>query len=302
MPIDRMSLSRREVIRAVPFLALFALTLLFYRGDYEQVIGAIYIMSVIAFVALVAHYLRKTFFPYVDLQVPWAEAVKTPLTSALVFIAMVAFLFGLIWLSLGGINPARAEAAQPSARAQRYLPILAAAFDSHWPDAPLRHFAAGQIEQESAGWNERAELKTSREHGFGLAQITITSRFDNFREAQKLFPNWQWEDRFNVKYQLGYAVITDRSNFRRVSRLFADDDSRWRGLLVSYNAGYGTVLARRAAAIRAGVPHDRWTGGLDQVALPYETKLLYGRPLGERRNEYPRLICDVRAPKYRGWV
>lgn len=302
MPTDRMSLPRRELIRAVPFLLLFALTMLFYRGDYEQIVGAIYIQGVIAFVMLCCHWQRKTFFPYADIQVAWGRALETPLTASLVYIAKLAFLFGLIWLSLGFINPARALAAEPSARAQRYLPTLAAAFDAHWPDAPLRHIAAGQIEQESAGWNERAELKTSREHGFGLAQITITSRFDNFKAAQQIFRDWKWEDRFNVRYQLGYAVITDRANFKRVSRLFADSDSRWRAGLVAYNAGYGTVLQRRALAIRNGMPHDRWTGGLDQVAMPYEQKLLYGRPLGERRNEYPRLICDVRAPKYIGWV
>lgn len=299
--LSRMPLITREAIRALPFLVLFSLTLLFYQGDYEQIIGAVYIMGVIAFVALVAHYFRKTFFPYADLQVAWAEAIKTPLTAALVFVAMVAFLFGLIWLSIGGINPARAEAAEPSPRAQQHLPILTEAFAAHWPDAPYRHYAAGQIEQESR-WDERAELKTSREYGFGLGQITQTARFDNFREAQKLFPSWQWEDRFNVKYQLGYAVITDRANFKRVSRLMADDDSRWRALLVAYNAGYGTVLQRRAQAIRTNIPHDRWVGGLETVSLPYETKLLYGRPLGERRNEYPRLICDVKAPKYVGWV
>lgn len=298
---NRMSLIRREAIRALPFLGLFGLTLLFYRGDYEQIIGAVYIMGVIAFVALVAHYFRKTFFPYADLQVAWSLSLEAPLTAAMVFIAMLAFLFGLIWLSIGGINPARAEAAEPSALAQRHLPVLVEAFNQHWPDAPYRHYAAGQIEQES-GWKERAELKTSREYGFGLGQITQTSRFDNFREAQKLFPAWRWEDRFNVRYQLGYAVITDRANFKRVSRLMVDDDSRWRALLVAYNAGFGTVLQRRALAIRTGAPHDRWAGGLETVALPYEDRLLYGRRLADRRNEYPRLICDVRAPKYRGWV
>lgn len=299
--LNRMPLITREAIRALPFMSLFALTLLFYRGDYEHLLGAIYIQGVIAFVMLCCHWQRKTFFPYADIQAAWWRALETPLTAALVYIAKLAFLFGLIWLSLGVINPTRALAAEPSVRAQRYLPILSQAFTAHWPDAPYRHYAAGQIEQESR-WDERAELKTSLEHGIGLAQITQTARFDNFREAQRIFPAWQWEDRFNVRYQLSYAVITDRANYKRVSRLMADDDSRWRALLVAYNAGYGTVLQRRAQAIRSGIPHDRWTGGLDQVALPYETKLLYGRPLGERRNEYPRLICDVRAPKYLGWV
>jgi len=295
--------SKKELFRCLPFLALFALTLFFYKGDYEGVVGAIYILTVISFTALIGHYIRKALFPYADIQVAWKKSLEEPFTAAMVFIAMLAFLFGIIALAAGVISPAKAGAAtEPTAKAKRYLPTLKAAFDAHWPNAPLRHIAAAQIEQESAGWNAHAELKTSREYGFGLGQITVTSRFNNFKAAQRIFKDWKWEDRFNVKYQLGYAVITDRSNFKEVSRLFRDDDSRWRGALVSYNAGLGTVLQRRSLAIRSGVLHDRWNGGLDQVAMAYESRKLYGRTLSKMRNEYPHIICDVRAPKYIGWV
>ena len=310
MSDSRMSLRRREFLRLLPFLALFGLTLVFYKGDYEQFVGAVNILSIVSLIALFGHYIRKTLFPYADLQVAWKEAVtKANLPAAIVYVAKVAFLFGLIWLAASFISPRIAGAAsEPSAKAKKYLPVLKTAIDTHWPAAPMRHYIAGQIEQESAGWNERAELKTSREYGIGLAQITIaynadgSERFNNFKAAQKIFRDWKWEDRFNVKYQLGYAVINDRSSFRQVARLFRDDDSRWRASLVAYNAGYGTVLQRRALAVRSGVPADRWVGGLDQVAMGYEKKLLYGRPLVKMRNEYPRIICDVRAPKYRRWV
>ena len=310
MPTDLMSLRRRELLRLLPFLALCGLTLFFYKGDYEPFIGAINILSIFSLVALFGHYLRKSLFPYANLQVAWTAAVeKNSMPAALVYVAKIAFLFGLIWLATGFISPSVAGAAsEPTARAKRHLPALKTAIDTHWPAAPMRHYIAAQIEQESAGWNPRAELKTSREYGIGLAQITIaynadgTERFNNFKAAQRIFKDWKWEDRFNVKYQLGYAVINDRSSFQQVSRLMRDDDSRWRASLVSYNAGYGTVLQRRALAIRSGVPADRWVGGLDQVAMPYEQKLLYGRPLGKMRNEYPHIICDVRAPKYLRWV
>lgn len=299
---DLMSLSRKEFFRIAPFIILLLLSLYFYR-DYEQIVSAIYILSVVSAIALAAHYIRKALFPYANIQLAWRNSLTTPMTSAMVYIAKLAFIFGLIWLIASFIQPSKANASTgPTAKAQRYLPVLKESFDKHWPDAPLRHNAAGQIEQESAGWNEKAELKTSREYGFGLGQITITDRFNNFTAAQKLFPGWKWEERFNVRNQLAYAVITDRSNFKQVSRLFRDDDSRWRGSLVAYNAGLGTVLQRRALAIRNGIAADKWVGGLDQVAMAYESKLLYGRPLYKMRNEYPHIICDIRAPKYRGWL
>jgi membrane-bound lytic murein transglycosylase MltF len=190
------------------------------------------------------------------------------------------------------------------ARAEKHLPALSELTDRHWPDAPRREVIAAQVEQESR-WNPKAELKTSREYGFGLAQITVTSRFDNFREARRLsaLKDWQWEDRHNARYQMTYLVLTDRSNFRQVSRLFQDDTNRWAAALVAYNAGMGTLLQRRALALRTNsVTPTKWFGGLDAVRLPYENRLLYGRNLGAMRNEYPHLIIKVRAPKYRGML
>lgn len=190
-------------------------------------------------------------------------------------------------------------------RAGKHLPTLSELANRHWSDAPMREVMAGQVEQESR-WNPRAELKTDREYGFGLAQITVTSRFDNFHAARQRLPplrDWQWNDRWNVRHQLTYLVMTDRANFQALRGLFEDDENRWAGALVAYNAGMGTVLQRRALAHRT-LPNaaSKWFSGLDSVRLPGENRMLYGRDLGERRNEYPRLIIKVRAPKYRGML
>lgn len=191
------------------------------------------------------------------------------------------------------------------ARAAKHLPTLSELADLHWPSAPTREVMAGQIEQESR-WKPGAELKTSREYGFGLAQITVTSRFDNFQEARQRLPplrDWQWNDRWNVRHQMTYLVMTDRANFQALRGIFEDDENRWAGALVAYNAGMGTVLQRRALALQT-IPSaaSKWFGGLDSVRLPGENRKLYGRNLGDMRNEYPRLIIRVRAPKYRGML
>lgn len=215
------------------------------------------------------------------------------------FLLAGLLIFGLqIWPESGFCTPVNILVG-----AEKHLPTLSELTDRHWPAAPLREVMAAQIEQESR-WNPRAELKTSREYGFGLAQITVTSRFDNFQEARQRLPplqGWQWEDRHNPRYQMTYLVMTDRANFRQVERLFESNIHRWAGALVAYNAGMGTVLQRRALALRT-MPSasSKWFGGLDSVRLPCEQRLLYGRSLGEMRNEYPRLIIKVRASKYRG--
>lgn len=214
-------------------------------------------------------------------------------------------LFALVLIGLQ-ISPAACLAAQVNilARAQKHLPTLSQITDLHWPDAPMREVMAGQIEQESR-WNTKAELKTSREYGIGLAQITVTERFNNFEAAKRIsaLKDWQWEDRFNPRYQMTYLVLTDRANIRAVSKMFLDDANRWAGALVAYNAGMGTVLQRRAIErATTGRNSGLWFSGLDKYRMAYEKRLLYGRDLGERRNEYPHLVIRVRAPKYRGML
>lgn len=190
------------------------------------------------------------------------------------------------------------------------LPILVGAFKTHWPAAPSKEIAAGQVEQESR-WKATARLKTSREDGRGLVQITTAydaagrERFNAFRDAMayKALRGWDWRaDPENVRYQLAYLVLRDKDAYQQFDRYFDSDADRWAAALVAYNAGGGTVIGRRARARDSpGVNPRKWFGadGLEAVRLPYESRKLYGRDLGEMRNEYPRIIIKTRAPKYR---
>jgi hypothetical protein len=203
--------------------------------------------------------------------------------------------------------PLACSASYVLTRAAPYLPILSAAFVSHWPDAPIRQHAAGQVEQESS-WKSKATLKTSRELGRGLTQMTIAytstgkERFNIYRDAvqARALKGWDWKaDPYNVRYQLTFLVLQDKSNYMQMRHLFASDEEAVKAELVSYNAGAGRVLKRRAYALLKGLPCDKWTGGLDGAYSPKEAALLYGRPLYEAVNEYPRVIFQ-RAGKYRG--
>lgn len=187
-------------------------------------------------------------------------------------------------------------------RSKPYIPVLKSIMTRHWESAPSKHFIPAQVEQES-WWRPNAKLETSRELGRGLAQLTITSRFNAYEEALKSIPalrKWDWQsDPYSVQYQLTYMVITDRKNYAMMSKLVDDEESAWACALVSYNAGPGTVLKRNAAAKAQGVNDRKWFGGMELAKLNNEDRLLYGRSLWGMRNEYPRLIIKVRSPKYR---
>ncbi|MCE5333770.1 MAG: hypothetical protein LLG06_04190 [Desulfobacteraceae bacterium] len=193
-------------------------------------------------------------------------------------------------------------------QARELLPLLASVIRTQWPECPQPWVLAGKIEQESA-WKVKAQLKTSREYGFGLGQITIaynadgTERFNNFTSALRvtmMAKTITWEKRFDPKFQLTYSVLTDRSNFALVSSFFDDGESRMAGMLVSYNAGPGRIVQRKAEAVRRGIRVPRtWFDGLENIHPRSEKKLIYGRPLYVAVNEYPKLILHTRSPKYR---
>ncbi|WP_188055624.1 transglycosylase SLT domain-containing protein [Oryzomonas rubra] len=164
----------------------------------------------------------------------------------------------------------------------------------------MQYIPCGQVEQESE-WNPKAHLHTSREDGYGLVQMTVTKNFNIFKSAVTMKPlrKWDWrKDPYNPENQLAFLVLQDKTSWNNVRKWMRDDAEGWKATLVSYNAGLGRVMKRRTYAIAKGIPHDRWTGGLDQAHTPGETTLLYGRPMWKAVNEYPALIFK-KAEKYR---
>jgi hypothetical protein len=306
-------------------LAIGAGCLIF--GDAAQLAITLYNLSTIALVLLLVDWLLDTrekwgLFPSLDLDAAIKNAISgtvdtistnppletrrapNPIACALIFVGVVVLTAVILCLAVPS-----ARAAGIPERAKPLLPQLSSALDSHWPGAPLRHLPAGQVEQESA-WKERATLSTSRELGRGLVQMTIAfdskgkERFNIYRSAvrARALSGWDWQkDPYNVSYQLTFLVLQDRSNFAQMRPFFVNETEAWKATLVSYNAGPGRVLLRRAEAKRRGIPADRWDGGLSVAWSSKENAILYGRPLHEAVNEYPRVIFQ-RSAKYQGLV
>jgi hypothetical protein len=183
--------------------------------------------------------------------------------------------------------------------ATKNLPVLGRAFSDHWPSAPLRNVAAGQVEQES-DWNEHAHLHTSREDGYGLVQMTRTKSFNIYLTAvkYKALKGWDWRSNpYDPYRQLTFLVLQDKDNWDQVKAV--NDEERWKMTLVSYNAGSGRIAIRRRYAMAKGLPTDRWTGGLELAHGALENSSLYGDSLWKRINNYPRVIVE-KSEKYKG--
>lgn len=277
-------------------------------GDAAQLAVTLYSLSAACLVLLLADFILDSrekwgLFPALDLKRVIKNASRSPIGSAFVFLGIVALIIAMMVLAVPSAHGAVLDDAKP------YLPVLGQSLDTNWKAAPMRYIPAGQVEQESS-WKSHATLKTSRELGRGLVQMTIAynskgqERFNIYKDAcrARALSAWNWRnDPYNPRFQLTFLTLQDKSNFVLVRPYSCNDAEAWKCALVSYNAGEGRWLQRRRNAKAKGLPADRWDGGLALAYSKAEAATLYGRPLYEAVNEYPRVIFH-RAEKYQGLV
>lgn len=200
-------------------------------------------------------------------------------------------------------------------QAQAVLPLLRSAQVTDWPAAPEPWTLAGQIEQESCitlkhpkCWNPHAELKTSREYGFGLGQTTIaynadgSVRFNNFdllKAQHAQLRDWTWEDRYNADFQVKAFVLMSRDGFNRVTDAATPSD-HWAFALAGYNGGAAGVMKERLLCKNThGCDPNRWWKNVENTSS--KSRLIppgYGASPFTINRAYPLMVLDVRRDKY----
>lgn len=196
-----------------------------------------------------------------------------------------------------------------------YLPLLLETINVVWPTAPHREFIASQIEQETCAtlthskcWNPTAELKTSREYGFGLGQITRafradgSVRFDKFKElgaAYRSLAGWTWEDRFNPRYQMIALVEMDRGICLGIDSV-ADSVETVAFCMSAYNGGEGGLMQDRMLCRNTkGCDPSRWWKHVEKTSLKPTAKWEgYGQSAFAINRGYVHNIWNVRRAKY----
>jgi len=199
--------------------------------------------------------------------------------------------------------------------AKTYLPDLVEVIIDCWYEVENWDVFAGQVEQEtcitlkhSKCWNPKAELKTSREYGFGLSQITIAydaegkERFNNFKSATKLdkvMKNWRWEDRYNPYYQLRFLVLQDKQIFYLIK--WTDDELvRFAFTLAAYNGGFnGMVRDRKMCESTPGCNPNLWFDNVEKESWRSKVKVSgYGKSFFDINREYVSKILKERRQRY----
>lgn len=211
-----------------------------------------------------------------------------------------------------------ARAAEPPAAAVALLPVLKAEQVRWWPGHPMPSALGAQVEQETCPslrhwmcWNPRAQLKTSREQGYGLGQITRTwradgtVRFDSMAELRGQFPaalaGWSWSAQSlqDPALQLRGLILMDLRNWNALPGI-RDDQERLAMALAAYNGGLGGLASdRKVCAGTPGCNPARWWGHVEKTSLKAKTAIPgYGQSFFDVNRGYVRNVMIVRRPRY----
>jgi hypothetical protein len=191
----------------------------------------------------------------------------------------------------------------------KYLPVLEQELVKHWPKITNKAMFAALIQQETCAslrskkcWSPHAELKTSREYGFGLGQLTITSKFDNFKAARELHQSlklWSWDNRYDANYQIRAMLLMNKGNYARLKGVSVPKE-RMAFMFASYNGGFGGVLSDRAVCRSAtNCNPNLWLGHVEHHSKKKKTATKgYGKSFFQINREYVRNVTTVRKPRY----
>jgi len=235
-----------------------------------------------------------------------------PIAASIAFLGICIVTAALLFVTVS-------RADELPARALSYLPVLDEEISVRWSSMPVRSVLGALVEQEtcpslkhSKCWNPRTELKTHREYGVGLGQLTVayradgTERFNAWREVRGADPGlagWQWEDRYDARMQLRAVVVMNRGCFSRVRQLIRDDINALAMCDAAYNGGLGGLLQeRRMCAARDGCDPAIWFGHVEHTSAKSRQKWKgYGMSAFEINRGHVLAVMVGRRAKYARW-
>lgn len=255
---------------------------------------------------LLAHWSRKALhdYPEADARDLFREAKRSSVGSGLALVALAIALNGL----LGLFGRALAQVPPP---AEALLPVLRAELRQHWPDHPMPAYFGGLIDHESACprprscWQPTARLKSAREEGAGLGQLTRawrpdgSLRFDalaDMRQAHPALRELDWASIYQrPDLQLRAVVLKSRGDWLAMPAVPA----RLEFTDLAYNAGRGRVAQdRRACGLKPGCDPAQWWGHVEHTCTASRAPLYGTRSACDISRHHVADVLEVRAPRY----
>ena len=226
---------------------------------------------------------------------------------------MKRFIVGLMWFMLFSLVWSK-DFIPPKAYLHR--DTIQAELDRLFPDIPKYNYIPALIEHESClslthsrCWTSTSQLKSKRELGVGLGQVTKafnedgTIRFDTLLEMRNKYRlelnGVNWDNIYQrPDAQIRIIVLMTRDNYKK---LYDVDDPFQRLAMsdVAYNGGFGCLQKeRRQCSLTKGCNASIWFGHVEKYCLKSK-KILYGnRSACDISRNHPIDILLTRTPKY----
>lgn len=259
-----------------------------------------------------AHLARKALhdYPEADARKLFKLAAESPVGAGLALVAISILMSALLGLF------GRAHAAEVPFPALKYMQPLCSELTRYWPEAPMREYVPGLIEHESCitlthprCWSSTSRLKTAREEGAGLGQLTRawsadgSLRFDALAEMRNRHPDLRELDWRTIyqrpDLQMRALILMSRDNFQAL-RAVADPMARLAMADAAYNGGMGGLQKeRRACQIAPGCDPGQWFGHVEAHCLKSRAALYAGRSACDINRHHVTDVMLKRAPKYK---
>ena len=261
----------------------------------------------------VSKFMSAILDPHADSAKLYDEVIKERNIAAGVGLLARAVIIGVVII----MTCTASRAAEPPKQAMALLPVLKAQEQTYWSDMPYRSYLGAIIEQETGPcptmrscWNKDADLKTSREHGCGLGQITVaytaigTVRFDALTELVNRHPKelkgWTWANCHDVTYQLRAIVLKNHDACKAITGAKTPLDLTAFCASV-YNGGAGGLSNDRLSCRGTkGCDQGVWFNNVEKTSLKSKTVIPgYGgqSPYSINRT-YVKNVVQVFMPKY----
>ena len=207
-------------------------------------------------------------------------------------------------------------------RAKALMPEIGAEIERLFPILPKWEYVPGLIEHESCVslkaakcWNSTSELKTYREQGVGLGQLTRAwdkvgkLRFDNLDVLRKRYPsemgeaNWDtFKNRSDL--QIRGILLMLREDYNYFS-FIKNDTLRLQMTDSAYNGGRRDALrAREVCGMTKGCDPNQWFGHIEKYCVKSKTPNpgYGGRNACDINNGHVRDVFQIRMNKFKPYM
>lgn len=288
-------------------------------GWHEPMVRLLWLSWSALCIAL-AHSARKALFDYAAGRQAWLKAMEHPIGAGLAFLGL-CIVSAVLFFSFVGFARAAPVDVQTyvPANAQRLADVVTNEIERTWPTMPRRSYLGALVEQEtcitlthSTCWSPQARLKTSREEGAGLGQLTRAwdasgqLRFDALAETRALAPadlvELDWQTVY-TRADLGLraALVKLKDCDARLQRLGKFDPlERVAFCDAAYNGGWGGLQQdRKLCGLRTGCNPAQWFGHVEHTSGKSRAKWQgYGQSAFDINRGHVRATLTVRRPKY----